>query len=339
MKQRLEDLLSSAKQSITQAENEATLQDVRVGILGRKGEMTALMKGMGGLSTEERPVIGAMVNTIKAELEALIESRQSVLHEASISSRLSREVVDVTLPGRRSTRGTKHPITLVMEEISAIFASLGFGIAEGPEIEKDFYNFEALNMPKDHPARDMQDTFYINDDIVLRTHTSPVQIRTMLDHEPPVRVIAPGTVYRCDSDITHSPMFHQIEGFLVDKNVSFGDLKGILTEFITRYFGADIGVRFRPSFFPFTEPSAEVDMQCVMCGGAGCRVCKNSGWLEILGSGMIDPEVFKSVGYDPEKYSGFAFGMGVERIAMLKYGVNDLRLFFENDLRFLKQFH
>lgn len=339
MKQRLEDLLSSAKQSITQAENEATLQDVRVGILGRKGEMTALMKGMGGLSTEERPVIGAMVNTIKAELEALIESRQTVLHEASISSRLSREVVDVTLPGRRSTRGSKHPITLVMEEISAIFASLGFGIAEGPEIEKDFYNFEALNMPKDHPARDMQDTFYINDDIVLRTHTSPVQIRTMLDHEPPVRVIAPGTVYRCDSDITHSPMFHQIEGFLVDKNVSFGDLKGILTEFITRYFGADIGVRFRPSFFPFTEPSAEVDMQCVMCGGAGCRVCKNSGWLEILGSGMIDPEVFKSVGYDPEKYSGFAFGMGVERIAMLKYGVNDLRLFFENDLRFLKQFH
>ena len=339
MKQRLEDLLSSAKQSITQAENEATLQDVRVGILGRKGEMTALMKGMGGLSTEERPVIGAMVNTIKAELEALIESRQTALHEASISSRLSREVVDVTLPGRRSTRGTRHPITLVMEEISAIFASLGFGIAEGPEIGKDFYNFEALNMPKDHPARDMQDTFYINEDIVLRTHTSPVQIRTMLDHEPPVRVIAPGTVYRCDSDITHSPMFHQIEGFLVDKNVSFGDLKGILTEFITRYFGADIGVRFRPSFFPFTEPSAEVDMQCVMCGGAGCRVCKNSGWLEILGSGMIDPEVFKSVGYDPEKYSGFAFGMGVERIAMLKYGVNDLRLFFENDLRFLKQFH
>lgn len=339
MKQRLEELLASAKLSIAQAEDEICLQDVRVGILGRKGEMTALMKGMGGLSPEERPIIGSMVNKIKAELEELIESRQSVLREANISARLTQEVIDVTLPGRRSTRGSKHPITLVMEEISTIFASLGFGIAEGPEIEKDFYNFEALNMPKDHPARDMQDTFYINDDVVLRTHTSPVQIRTMLDHEPPVRVIAPGTVYRCDSDITHSPMFHQVEGFLVDKHVTFGDLKGILTEFITRYFGADIGVRFRPSFFPFTEPSAEVDMQCVMCGGAGCRVCKNSGWLEILGSGMIDPEVFKSVGYDPEKYSGFAFGMGVERIAMLKYGVNDLRLFFENDLRFLKQFH
>lgn len=339
MKQRLEELLSSAKVSIEQAEDEAGLQDVRVSILGRKGEMTAIMKGMGGLSPEERPIIGSMVNKIKTELESLIESRMTVLREVGISNRLAQEVIDVTLPGRSATRGSKHPITLVMEDISAIFASLGFGVAEGPEIEKDFYNFEALNMPKDHPARDMQDTFYINDDVVLRTHTSPVQIRTMLNHEPPVRVIAPGTVYRCDSDITHSPMFHQVEGFLVDKHVTFGDLKGILTEFITRYFGADIGVRFRPSFFPFTEPSAEVDMQCVMCGGSGCRVCKNSGWLEILGSGMIDPEVFKSVGYDPEKYSGFAFGMGVERIAMLKYGVNDLRLFFENDLRFLKQFH
>lgn len=339
MKQRLEQMLASAKQAISQAENEASLQDVRVGILGRKGELTALMKGMGGLSQEERPVIGALVNRIKSEFEELIEARLIVLREAGMAERLSGESIDVTLPGRRAFRGSKHPITLVMEEISDIFASLGFGIAEGPEIEKDFYNFEALNMPKDHPARDMQDTFYINDDVVLRTHTSPVQIRTMLNHEPPVRVIAPGTVYRCDSDITHSPMFHQVEGFLVDKHVTFGDLKGILTEFITRYFGADVGVRFRPSFFPFTEPSAEVDMQCVMCGGSGCRVCKNSGWLEILGSGMIDPEVFKSVDYDPEKYSGFAFGMGVERIAMLKYGVNDLRLFFENDLRFLKQFN
>ncbi|MBE0500973.1 MAG: phenylalanine--tRNA ligase subunit alpha [Desulfuromonadales bacterium] len=339
MKQRLEQLLTSAKQAISQAETESSLQGVRVAILGRKGELTALMKGMGSLSQEERPVIGSMVNRIKTEFEELFESRRVVLHEASLSARLSHESIDVTLPGRRSLQGSKHPITLVMEDISAIFAALGFGIAEGPEIERDFYNFEALNMPKDHPARDMQDTFYINEDLVLRTHTSPVQIRTMLKHEPPVRVIAPGTVYRCDSDITHSPMFHQVEGFLVDKHVTFGDLKGILTEFITRYFGADIGVRFRPSFFPFTEPSAEVDMQCVICGGSGCRVCKNSGWLEILGSGMIDPEVFKSVGYDSEKYSGFAFGMGVERIAMLKYGVNDLRLFFENDLRFLKQFN
>jgi phenylalanyl-tRNA synthetase alpha chain len=339
MKQRLEQMLATTKIAISQAENEPSLQDVRVSILGRKGELTSLMKGMGGLSQEERPVIGALVNRIKTEIEELLEARRLVLHEAGMAERLAGESIDVTLPGRRRTRGTKHPITLVMEDISSIFASLGFGIVEGPEIEKDFYNFEALNMPKDHPARDMQDTFYINDDIVLRTHTSPVQIRTMLDRAPPVRVIAPGTVYRCDSDITHSPMFHQVEGFLVDKNVTFGDLKGILTEFITRYFGADIGVRFRPSFFPFTEPSAEVDMQCVMCKGAGCRVCKNSGWLEILGSGMIDPEVFKSVGYDSEIYSGFAFGMGVERIAMLKYGVNDLRLFFENDLRFLKQFN
>ena len=219
-----------------------------------------------------------------------------------------------------------------------IFAALGFGVAEGPEIEKDFYNFEALNIPRDHPARDMQDTFYISEDVVLRTHTSPVQIRTMLEHPPPVRVIAPGTVYRRDSDLTHSPMFHQIEGFLVDRNVSFGDLKGILTTFVNQCFGEGVDVRFRPSFFPFTEPSAEVDIQCVICGGGGCRVCSQSGWLEILGSGMIDPEVFRSVDYDPEIYSGFAFGMGIERIAMLKYGVNDLRLFFENDVRFLKQF-
>ncbi len=251
---------------------------------------------------------------------------------------LASEKLDVTLPGRVQRRGYKHPITQVTEEIVAIFAALGFGVVEGPEIEKDFYNFEALNIPKDHPARDMQDTFYVSEDVVLRTHTSPVQIRTMLEHEPPVRVVAPGTVYRRDSDITHSPMFHQIEGFLVDRKVTFGDLKGILTTFINEFFGQNVDVRFRPSFFPFTEPSAEVDIQCVICGGSGCRVCGHSGWLEILGSGMIDPEVFKSVNYDPELYSGFAFGLGIERVAMLKYGVNDLRLFFENDLRFLKQF-
>jgi len=315
-----------------------SLQDVRVGLLGKKGELTAIMKGMGQLSAEERPIVGALANKVKEEIEALVSARQEILRTAAIESRLSRESIDVTLPGRRQKKGSKHPITLATEEISAIFASLGFGIAEGPEVEKDFYNFEALNIPKDHPARDMQDTFYIGNDVVLRTHTSPVQIRTMLNCEPPVRVIAPGTVYRRDSDITHSPMFHQIEGFLVDRNVTFGDLKGILTTFVNRFFGEGIGVRFRPSFFPFTEPSAEVDMQCVICGGGGCRVCKQSGWLEILGSGMIDPEVFKSVGYDPEKFSGFAFGMGIERIAMLKYGVNDLRLFFENDVRFLEQF-
>jgi phenylalanyl-tRNA synthetase alpha chain len=283
-------------------------------------------------------VIGALANTVKEEIEALFESRLLELREVEIARRLASERIDVTLPGRRIYAGSKHPITLVTEEIVEIFSSLGFGVEEGPEIENDFYNFEALNMPKDHPARDMQDTFYISDDVVLRTHTSPVQIRTMLKQAPPVRVIAPGTVYRRDSDITHSPMFHQIEGFLVDRNVSFGDLKGILTTFLAQFFGKGIDVRFRPSFFPFTEPSAEVDIQCVICGGKGCRVCKNSGWLEILGSGMIDPEVFKSVDYDAKAYSGFAFGMGLERLAMLKYGVNDLRLFFENDLRFLKQF-
>lgn len=338
MKQRLEELLKSGRQAVSTAENETLLQDVRVRLLGKKGELTAIMKGMGQLTSEERPIIGALANQVKEEIESLISARQEVLKESAIESRLSSESIDVTLPGRRARKGSKHPITLVTEEVSAIFASLGFGIEEGPEVEKDFYNFEALNIPKDHPARDMQDTFYINDEVVLRTHTSPVQIRTMLKNDPPVRVIAPGTVYRRDSDLTHSPMFHQIEGFLVDRDVTFGDLKGILSTFVTRYFGSGIGVRFRPSFFPFTEPSAEVDMQCVICGGGGCRVCKNSGWLEILGSGMIDPEVFKSVDYDSEKYSGFAFGMGIERIAMLKYGVNDLRLFFENDLRFLSQF-
>ena len=338
MKQRLEDLLASGRESISAAGYESELQDVRVRLLGKKGEFTAIMKGMGQLTAEERPVIGALANKVKEEIESLIADRQSVLKEAAIEGRLQSETIDVTLPGRRVKSGSKHPITLVTEEVTAIFASLGFGVEEGPEVEKDFYNFEALNIPKDHPARDMQDTFYIGDETVLRTHTSPVQIRTMLKYEPPVRVIAPGTVYRRDSDLTHSPMFHQVEGFLVDRDVTFGDLKGILTTFINRYFGEGIGVRFRPSFFPFTEPSAEVDMQCVICGGSGCRVCKNSGWLEILGSGMIDPEVFRSVEYDSDKYSGFAFGMGLERIAMLKYGVNDLRLFFENDYRFLSQF-
>jgi len=338
MKQQLEQLLDKGRQAVLQAQSDAALQEVRVQLLGRKGELTALMKGMGGLTPEERPIIGALVNTVKDTLEGLIGERSALLREEEIARRIESERIDVTLPGRHRHLGSRHPISLVTRDVSAIFASLGFGVEEGPEIEKDFYNFEALNMPKDHPARDMQDTFYISDDVVLRTHTSPVQIRTMLKYQPPVRVIAPGTVYRRDSDITHSPMFHQIEGFLVDRNVTFGDLKGILTAFVTRYFGDNIGVRFRPSFFPFTEPSAEVDMQCVICGGSGCRVCKDSGWLEILGSGMIDPEVFRSVGYDSDIYSGFAFGMGVERIAMLKYGVSDLRLFFGNDVRFLQQF-
>lgn len=338
MKEKLQAMLDSARRAVEEAESEKLLQEVRVAYLGKKGELTSIMKSMGALPAAERPVVGALANDVKEQLEALIESRLELVRTQDIERRLKDETIDVTLPGRSRFTGSKHPITLVTEEIVEIFSALGFGVAEGPEVEKDFYNFEALNIPKDHPARDMQDTFYISEEVVLRTHTSPVQIRTMLKQPPPVRVIAPGTVYRRDSDITHSPMFHQIEGFLVDRQVSFGDLKGILTTFINRFFGAGVGVRFRPSFFPFTEPSAEVDIQCVICGGKGCRVCKQSGWLEILGSGMIDPEVFKSVHYDPETYSGFAFGMGLERVAMLKYGVNDLRLFFENDIRFLRQF-
>ena len=338
MKDKLKSIEQEAVQATAAAASEADLQQVRARYLGRKGEVTTVMKGMGQLSAEERPLVGALVNEVKGRLESLFAARQDALRQEILQRRLASEKLDVTLPGRHGRKGYKHPVTQVTEEIVSIFTALGFGVAEGPEVEKDFYNFEALNIPKDHPARDMQDTFYVSEEVVLRTHTSPVQIRTMLNQAPPVRVIAPGTVFRRDSDITHSPMFHQIEGFLVDRKVTFGDLKGILTNFINEYFGQNVDVRFRPSFFPFTEPSAEVDIQCVICGGNGCRVCKQSGWLEILGSGMIDPEVFKSVGYDPEVYSGFAFGMGIERIAMLKYGVNDLRLFCENDLRFLRQF-
>ena len=338
MKDRLESMLALGRSALEQAGSEEELQDAKVRLLGKKGELTAIMKGMGALTAEERPAIGALANRVKDELESLFEQRAAGLREKTIAQRLERERIDVTLPGRGRRIGSKHPITQVTEEICRIFSGLGFGIAEGPEIEKDFYNFEALNFPKDHPARDMQDTFFVSEEVLLRTHTSPVQIRTMLKHEPPLRVVAPGTVYRRDSDITHSPMFHQVEGFLVDRDITFGDLKGVLGTFVSQYFGEKVGVRFRPSFFPFTEPSAEVDIQCVICGGSGCRVCKNSGWLEILGSGMIDPEVFRAVDYDPEHYSGFAFGMGVERIAMLKYGVKDLRLFFENDVRFLRQF-
>jgi len=338
MKQKLADIEQAALEAARQISSEVELQQEKARFLGRKGELTAIMKGMGQLTAEERPQIGVLANQVKLRLEVLFSSRLEELRQQDLEDKLQHERIDISLPGRRSRKGYKHPIVQITEEITDIFSALGFGVAQGPEVEKDFYNFEALNIPKDHPARDMQDTFYIADEVVLRTHTSPVQIRTMLKQPPPVRVIAPGTVYRRDSDLTHSPMFHQVEGFLVDRKVTFGDLKGILTTFVDECFGKGTGVRFRPSFFPFTEPSAEVDIACVICGGDGCRVCKQSGWLEILGSGMIDPEVFKSVGYDPEVYSGFAFGMGLERIAMLKYGVNDLRLFFENDLRFLRQF-
>jgi phenylalanyl-tRNA synthetase alpha chain len=338
MEERLKKLQQDALLALEKAVDLKALQDVRVKVLGKKGSLTEIMKGMRDLSAEERPAIGSLVNTLKDIFEKAFAARQLTLQQQEISDRLASEKIDVTLPGRKSVRGSLHPVTLVTDDVVDIFSRLGFAVAEGPEIEHDFYNFEALNIPKDHPARDMQDTFYISDERVLRTHTSPVQIRTMLKQEPRVRVIAPGTVYRRDSDITHSPMFHQVEGFLVDEKVTFGDLKGILTHFLSEFFGDGHSVRFRPSFFPFTEPSAEVDIECVICGGKGCRVCGKTGWLEILGCGMIDPAVFASVNYDAETYSGFAFGMGLERLAMLKYGVNDLRLFFENDLRFLKQF-
>ncbi|BCS54233.1 phenylalanine--tRNA ligase subunit alpha [Geobacter sp. SVR] len=338
MREQLERLRQDALGAINGASGEDALQEVRIRFLGRKGELTALMKGLGALAAEERPVVGQLVNTIRDEIETALEAVLAAAREKAKDERLRSERIDVTLPGRRPLAGSKHPITQVIEEVSDIFAGLGFSVAEGPEIEHDWYNFEALNFPPEHPARDMQDTFFVDNSLLLRTHTSPVQIRTMLKKKPPLRIIAPGTVYRCDSDATHSPMFHQIEGLMVDKGVTFGDLKGILTIFTNQLFGQKTGVRLRPSFFPFTEPSAEVDIACVICGGKGCRVCKNSGWLEILGAGMVDPEVYRHVNYDAEDISGFAFGMGIERIAMLKYGISDMRLLFENDVRFLKQF-
>ncbi len=338
MRGQLEQMRQQVVAAIAAATTEDALNEIRVRYLGRKGELTGLMKGLGALPPEERPKVGQLVNVVKEEMEGAIDAALTTAREAATAQRLATERIDVTLPGRRRRLGSKHPVTLVVEEVSEIFAGLGFSVAEGPEIEHDWYNFEALNFPPEHPARDMQDTFFVENELLLRTHTSPVQIRTMLKQKPPVRIIAPGTVYRCDSDATHSPMFHQIEGLMVDSKVSFADLKGILTIFTNQLFGQKTGVRLRPSFFPFTEPSAEVDIACVICGGSGCRVCKQTGWLEILGAGMVDPEVFRHVGYDPETISGFAFGMGIERIAMLKYGISDMRLLFENDVRFLTQF-
>jgi phenylalanyl-tRNA synthetase alpha chain len=338
MREQIERLRNSTLQAIATATSVEQLQDIRVSLLGRKGELTALMKGLGSLSVEERPLVGQLVNSARDEIETALSAAIESAQKNVIADRLQFERVDTSLPGRRPLKGSKHPISLVIEEICLIFAGLGFAVAEGPEIEHDWYNFEALNFPPEHPARDMQDTFFVENNLLLRTHTSPVQIRTMLKQKPPVRIIAPGTVYRCDSDATHSPMFHQIEGLMVDSGVTFGDLKGVLTVFTNQLFGQKTGVRLRPSYFPFTEPSAEVDIACVICGGKGCRVCKNSGWLEILGAGMVDPEVYRHVQYDAENISGFAFGMGIERIAMLKYGISDMRLLFENDVRFLRQF-
>ncbi|MGD9651336.1 MAG: phenylalanine--tRNA ligase subunit alpha [Candidatus Dadabacteria bacterium] len=338
MIEKLDELKKQAREELGSVSDEAALQNLKARFLGKKGAITEILKGMKDLSPEERPKMGQLVNEAKSFVEELVESRLDSIREEKKNRSLFEERIDVTLPGKGLPVGAKHPVTQVMEEIVSIFERMGFEVAEGPEVETDYYNFEALNIPKNHPARDMQDTFYISDDIVLRTHTSPVQIRIMEKLKPPVKIIAPGRVYRNDSDVSHTPMFHQIEGLLVDERVTFGDLKGVLTEFVRLVFGEGIGVRFRPSFFPFTEPSAEMDMQCMICGGKGCRVCKDTGWLEILGCGMVDPEVYKSVGYDSSKYSGFAFGMGIERITMLKFGINDIRLFFENDARFLRQF-
>lgn len=338
MKDRLDRILKEALLELDKPLSKEALLNLKTKYLGRKGEFAALLKELASLGPDEKKEAGGAINSAKAKLESEVDARLAGLEASARQEKLEKERIDITLPGRRSPLGSRHPVTQVLEEIEDIFYGLGFDIAEGPEIELDYYNFEALNIPKDHPARDMQDTFYFSDEVLLRTHTSPVQIRVMENKKPPLRIIAPGTVYRRDSDITHTPMFHQVEGFMVDKGVTFSNLKGVLTLFLRRLFGEKTGVRFRPSFFPFTEPSAEIDIQCVICNGSGCRVCKGSGWLEVLGSGMIHPEVFKSVKYDPLEYTGFAFGLGIERIAMLKFGIDDIRLFFENDLRFLRQF-
>jgi phenylalanyl-tRNA synthetase alpha chain len=335
----LEQIKNEALEALNTVQNASGIQQLTIRYLGRKGELTRYLRNISSLPPEQRPQAGKQANQLKAELDAIFQQATQRLEQAEAASNHTLENgIDVSLPGRKQELGSLHPITLITDQICDIFSRLGFEIAEGPEVELDYYNFEALNIPKNHPARDMQDTFYISDNVVLRTHTSPIQVRIMEKLAPPVRVIAPGKVYRCDSDVTHTPMFHQVEGLLVDKKVSFGDLKGVLTTFVHQMFDEETSLRFRPSFFPFTEPSAEVDIRCVICRGTGCRVCSKTGWLEVLGSGMVHPAVFENVGYDTSRYSGFAFGMGVERIAMLKYGVDDIRRYFENDLRFLRQF-
>lgn len=340
MREEFAQIVEQAEKAIEGASTVEVVEELRIKYLGKKGVLTRVLRGMGSLPPAERPVVGKLANEIKLRLESELAARASLLKEQEKFRKLSAERIDVTLPGIRPFLGSLHPLTTVRAEIEDIFLGLGFQIVEGPEIELDYYNFEALNFPKDHPARDMQDTFFVNDEVMLRTHTSPVQIRTFEQTAPrvPVKIIAPGKVYREDDDATHSPMFNQIEGFAVDRHITMGDLKGVLNSFVRQMYGERTRMRFRPSFFPFTEPSAEVDISCVICGGRGCRVCAHTGWLEILGAGMIHPRVLEVSGYDAEQVSGFAFGMGIERIAMLKYGIDDLRLFFDNDLRFLTQF-
>jgi len=337
----MENLANLADEAITAvdaATDAAALDQVRVEYLGKKGKLTELLKGLGRLAAEERPAAGARINEAKERVQERINSRKRQLDDDAITAQLASESIDITLAGRGVEQGGLHPVTRTLARIEEFFATIGYQVEEGPEIEDDYHNFEALNIPAHHPARAMHDTFYIDPTTVLRTHTSPVQIRTMERQAPPIRIICPGRVYRCDSDLTHTPMFHQVEGLVVDRDVSFADLKGTVDQFLKAFFEADLPVRFRPSYFPFTEPSAEVDIQCTNCRGAGCRICKQTGWLEVMGCGMVHPEVFRHCGVDSETHTGFAFGMGVERLAMLRYGVTDLRLFFDNDLRFLRQF-
>jgi phenylalanyl-tRNA synthetase alpha chain len=332
------EIAKQARTSISTAADLPALENLRVEYLGKKGKLTALLKGLGALSFEERPAAGAKINEVKSDLQVLINSKKTVLENETINAKLVDESIDVTLPGRGEEVGGLHPVTRTMERIEAFFKRVGYGVETGPEVEDDYHNFEALNIPSHHPARAMHDTFYIDPKTVLRTHTSPVQVRTMEKQGPPIRIICPGKVYRCDSDLTHTPMFHQVEGLVVDRDISFADLKGVIDQFLKAFFEADLPVRFRPSYFPFTEPSAEVDIQCTNCSGKGCRVCSHTGWLEVMGCGMVHPNVLEHCSIDSDNFTGFAFGMGVERLAMLRYGVNDLRLFFENDIRFLKQF-
>lgn len=338
MAERIKAVENEALIRLNEVKNLQELEEVRIRYVGKKGLITELVKNLKNIPADERPHFGKNLNITKAKLENLISEKRNALESIDKQKKIVSSAIDITMPGKGTKRGNLHPITQIMDEVIDIFLRLGFAIADGPDIESDYYNFEALNIPKHHASRDMWSTLYIGGDKLLRTHTSPVQIRVMEKRKPPLAIIAPGKVYRRDADVTHSTVFHQVEGFMVDKNITFADLKGTLTAFLRAVFGKEKRVRFRPSYFPFTEPSAEVDVECVMCAGRGCRICKETGWLEILGCGMIDPNVFKNVNYDPEEYSGYAFGMGIERIAMLKFGISDIRLFFENDLRFLKQF-
>ncbi|GMR20297.1 MAG: phenylalanine--tRNA ligase subunit alpha [Gammaproteobacteria bacterium] len=339
LQDRLNQMLGQAIEQVSAASEFKVVEQLRVDYLGKKGRLTEQLKQLGSLPAEERPKVGQWVNQAKQQLQTAIAERKAELEQASRMQQLTENTVDITLPGRGLHRGGIHPITRTLERLQQMFMSMGFVVADGPEIEDDYHNFEALNIPENHPARAMHDTFYFDAHRLLRTHTSPVQVRYMNSHEPPMRIIAPGRVYRCDSDVTHTPMFHQLEGLMVDTDVSFAELKGVISDFLIQFFEKELDLRFRPSFFPFTEPSAEVDISCVMCSGKGCRVCSHTGWLEVLGCGMVHPEVFRYAGIDAEKFTGFAFGLGVERLAMLRYGVNDLRLFFENDVRFLQQFN